>query len=68
MQVLFEADAVRIAAGLKEAQALVGELATMRMTVSAEGHDSYGAPGGERSHDDLAVALGLACWRGRKAW
>jgi len=43
---------------------LVEELANFKVTVSAGGHDSYGAGADwrEGNHDDLVLALALAVW------
>jgi hypothetical protein len=41
---------------------LVTELMDMRLKISDSGHDGYGAFR-NGSHDDLVLALGLACWR-----
>ncbi len=55
VQVLLEKRALKIARKLKEAEALVRELEAMR--VRGEG----------REHDDLVLAVALACWRARMA-
>ncbi len=52
--------------GLRLARAAGGELLLqglrdMRVRVSAAGYESYAARC-EGTHDDLAMALGLACW------
>jgi hypothetical protein len=61
VQLALEKGELRIARRMKNAGALVRELLDMRMTASggmgAEGH-------GE--HDDLAIALALACWKARR--
>jgi hypothetical protein len=41
---------------------LVAELMDMRVKISDSGRDKYGAFR-NGSHDDLVLALGLACWR-----
>jgi len=46
---------------------LVGELMGMRVKISESGHDAYGAEG-RGAHDDLVLALGLACWGRRFGW
>jgi hypothetical protein len=53
LQVLLEKGELKIARKLKEAEALVRELEAMRVT------------GEGREHDDLVLAVALACWRGR---
>jgi hypothetical protein len=62
VQVLLEARQLRIARELREAGALVRELMDIQGTARTSGKVRLGADGcGE--HDDLAIALALACWR-----
>ncbi len=63
LQVLLERDELRMPEALDAGGALVKELMNMQVKVSEGGHDSYAARSGV--HDDLVLALGLACW-GRK--
>jgi hypothetical protein len=50
---------------LEGARALIEELVDVRATVSVKGRVRLGADGyGE--HDDLAIALALACWRAKR--
>ncbi|HYA16606.1 MAG TPA: hypothetical protein VEF06_04025 [Bryobacteraceae bacterium] len=57
VQVLLERGELRIARGMRDTPALIRELMDVRAsTRSAEG-------GGE--HDDLVVAVALACWRAK---
>ena len=66
VQMLLERGDLRIAKELREAGPLVEELLDIRATTKATGRVRMGADGcGE--HDDLAIALALACWRGQKA-
>lgn len=53
-----------IAAGLPLAETLVAEVINFRPTISAAGHDSYGAASDWRqgNHDDLLLATSLAVW------
>ena len=64
LQVMFEQGTVRIAAGMGEAQALLDELTAMRVQVGDSGRELFAGGGG--AHDDLVMALGLACWGARK--
>jgi hypothetical protein len=59
VQVLLEQGELKIAADLKELRALVRELKGMRMGLRGNGLKA-GACAGE--HDDLVMALALACW------
>jgi hypothetical protein len=59
VQVLLEQGELKIAADLQERGALVRELKGMRMAMDGRGMKA-GAAAGE--HDDLVMALALACW------
>ena len=62
VQVLLERGALRIARDLGELAPLVRELMDMKSLRSRTGRIRFGADGcGE--HDDLVIALALACWR-----
>ena len=43
---------------------LVDELMAMRVRLTADGNEQYGA-WRDGSHDDLALAMALACWRAK---
>ena len=65
LQVAMERGEIRVAAGLKEAASLVRELMDVRLSATPAGRMRMGADGfGE--HDDLVIALALACWRARR--
>jgi hypothetical protein len=66
VQVLLERGELKIARRLRDAGPLVRELLDVRATPGRVGRMRWGAEGcGE--HDDLVIALALACWRaGRK--
>jgi hypothetical protein len=66
VQVALEQGDMRIARRLKQAGSLVRELVDVRMTAGlGSGRVRIGADGyGE--HDDLVVAVALACWRARR--
>jgi hypothetical protein len=65
VQLALEKGELRIAQALREADALVEELVDVRKTARESGRDRVGA---ERAgeHDDLVIALALACWKGRR--
>ena len=65
VQLALERGELRIAKGLREREALVEELVDVRKTARESGRDRVGA---ERAgeHDDLVIALALACWKGRR--
>jgi phage FluMu gp28-like protein len=61
VQVMLEQGEIRIARELRDSAALVRELMDVKMTMSASGHVRLGADG-SGEHDDLVIALALACW------
>jgi hypothetical protein len=63
LRVLLETGELRIAKGLREAGRLTEEMMAMRGKVTGAGRRTYGA-GGE-AHDDLVLAVALACWGAR---
>ena len=69
LQLMFDQGQLRIARGLPETEVLMKELMGMRVRISASGHKSYGS-GRETPHDDLVLAVVLACWRAKqpKRW
>jgi hypothetical protein len=65
LQVLMQLGGLQIAEGMKEGATLVKEMAEMRVKVSGSGHEQFGAwRSGE--HDDLVLAVALACWAVRR--
>ncbi len=65
LQVLLEDGRLKIHRKLRESATLVRELTDVRLNPKAGGHVGVGADGyGE--HDDLALAVALACWRARR--
>ena len=67
-QLLLQNGRLKIAAGIPDAAALIDEMLAYRITISENGHDSYG-PWRERDHDDLLLALALAAWTAQnRSW
>lgn len=64
LQVMFEKGEVRIAGNVPEQGKFLKELMGMRVKVSAAGRDSYGSRR-EGEHDDLVLAVAMACWRAK---
>ena len=64
VQVLLEQRRLVFAEDLARMRMLVDELMAMRVRMTAEGNEQYGA-WREGSHDDLALAMALACWRAK---
>lgn len=52
---------LKFAAELEHLEALQHELLSFRTKINAAGHDTYAA-WREQDHDDLVLALALACW------
>ncbi len=67
VQVLLQSERLKIARALPEASTLTSELLAFKVSISLKGHDSYGndvGPWRENPHDDLVLAVALACWYG----
>ncbi len=58
--VVFEGGRLKVAAGLRYAKALSGELQAFQRKVTGAGRADYGATAG--AHDDLVIAVALAVW------
>ena len=68
LQVLLQDDRLRFAEGLPGLDLLKGELLNFKAKIKlATGHDSYEA-WREKDHDDLVLALALACWMGEQPY
>lgn len=67
LQVLLQRGALRIAAGLTHGPTLEAEMAEMQVKVMPSGNEQYGA-WREGTHDDLVLAVALACWSARKVY
>jgi hypothetical protein len=65
LQVLLEQGDLRIARRLREAGSLARELGDVRATQRRTGRVRLGADGCGQ-HDDLVIALALACWRAKR--
>jgi len=69
VQVALQAEQLKIAASLPLAKTLADELLAFKVSISLSGHDAYGNDVGqwrEAPHDDLVLAVALACWWGKK--
>jgi len=64
LQVLFQEERIKIADGLEFGPVLTQELLNFKVKINPKtGNDSYEA-WRERDHDDLVLAVALACWWG----
>lgn len=61
VQVMLQEGRLKVAEVLPEAQTFVREATAFRVTINDRGHDSYAA-WREGDHDDLVLAVALACW------
>ncbi len=60
LQILLQNGKLKIAKGLKEAPALIEEMANFQTTISASGRDTYnGRPG---THDDIVMSVAMGAW------
>lgn len=67
LQILLQTGRLKVAAGLPEASTLVRELMNFQFKIDPRtAHDSYGA-WREGAHDDLVLAVALACWYSERA-
>ncbi len=69
LEVMLEQGQLQIAEGLAEGATLLRELTNMKVKVTWAGHESFAA-WREGTHDDLVLAVALACWeaRRRRTW
>lgn len=65
LQIQLQNNSLKIAKGLKEANALIEELSNFQTKISDSGHDTYGGRSG--IHDDIIMSLAMGVWlAGRK--
>jgi hypothetical protein len=67
LQLLLQRRGLQIAAGMKFGPVLAREMAEMRVKITPSGNEQYGA-WRDGEHDDLVLAVALACWGARRAW
>jgi hypothetical protein len=67
LQLLLQRRGLQIAKGLKFGPVLAREMAEMRVKITASGNEQYGA-WREGEHDDLVLAVALACWGARRVY
>ncbi len=62
-QVLLQSGRLKVAEALPDTAVLTRELLNFQVKINDQAHDSYGA-WREGTHDDLVLAVALACWAG----
>ena len=67
LQVLLQSGGLQIASGIPHGATLATEMADMRAKVTAAGNTQFGA-WREGAHDDLVLAVALACWSAHKMY
>ena len=67
VNVLLQTKRLRFAAALPEAAILRQELQQFKVRITQTAHDTYGV-WREGAHDDLVLAVALACWYGEQAF
>jgi hypothetical protein len=67
LQVLLQRGVLKIAAGLELGRDLVKELTNMQVKITPAGHEQYAA-WREGQHDDLVLALAVACWNAQNMY
>jgi hypothetical protein len=67
LQLLLQRRGLQIAKGMKFGPVLAREMAEMRVKITPSGNEQYGV-WREGEHDDLVLAVALACWGARKAY
>ena len=67
LQLLLQRRGLQIAEGMKFGPVLAREMAEMRVKITPSGNEQYGA-WREGEHDDLVLAVALACWGARRVY
>ncbi len=65
LQVLLQTGRIKIAARMADRAALVEEMLSFKVAISVAARETFGAESG--AHDDLVLALALACYGAREA-
>jgi len=64
LEVMLDEEELKIAAALPERRRLIEEFMSLKTAPTKSGHQTFGASGS--NHDDLLIAISLACWSARK--
>ena len=67
LQVLLQREELEVAAGLELWPVFLREMRDVRVRVTGRGHEQFGA-WREGEHDDLVLAVALACWGAGKVY
>jgi len=60
LQIQLQNNRLKIAKGLKEANALIEELSNFQTRISESGRDTYGGRSG--IHDDIVMSVAMGAW------
>lgn len=66
LQVLLQTGRLKFAEEIPETQTLIDELLAFQVKISTDGRDTYGNDWRQNPHDDMVLALALACWYGER--
>ncbi len=66
LQILLQSGRLKFAEGIPQVQTLIDELLAYQVKISTDGRDSYGNDWRQNPHDDMVLALALACWYGER--
>jgi hypothetical protein len=64
LEVMLDEEELKIAAALPERRRLVEEFMSLKAGTTRTGHETFGAAGS--NHDDLLIAVALACWSAKR--
>lgn len=66
LQVLLQSKRLKFAKGIPQVKTLIDELLAFQVKISTDGRDTYGNDWRQNPHDDMVLALALACWYGER--
>ncbi len=67
LQMALERDWLRISSRLPFAETLIKEMASMRLQIAPSGYERF-EPWREGDHDDMVLAVALACWGAKRVY
>jgi len=66
LQVLLQSGQLKFAKDIHQMKTLIDELLAFQVKISTDGRDTYGNDWRQNPHDDMVLALALACWYGER--